>query len=61
MQLERYKETLGSGMDKQLPSALDKYIDCTDEYADLLSMRAFHDGFCIGVRLMTAAFSGDNP
>lgn len=59
MLLERYKETLDGGSCKQASPALAKYIDCTDKYIVLLSRQAFHDDFCLAVRLMTAAFSCD--
>lgn len=34
-----------------------KYADCFEEYTDLLSAHAFHDGFCLAVRFTSEAFS----
>jgi len=54
--MERHKNELDKGLEQQLMNVFEKYVDCADEYAYLISKTAFYEGFSLGVRLVTEAF-----
>jgi len=52
---ERNRESLLKTLSAAQRELLEKYTDCMDEFCELMTMRAFSDGFCLSTKLLTEA------
>lgn len=55
--IERNRGDLNQQLNEHQKKILEKYIDCTEEYLDLLMVQAFSDGFCLASKLLTEALT----
>lgn len=55
--IERHKEKLSRKLAEQQKNTLDKCLDCYEEYTQLITTRAFCDGFSLAAKLLTEALS----
>ena len=57
--MERNRENLYEITDPQQQKIFEKYVVCADEYLELLTERAFCDGFCLAGKLLTETLTAD--
>jgi len=50
--IERNRENLSGGLSEAQMETFQKYMDCSDEYLLRMLELAFHDGFCLGSKLV---------
>ena len=55
--IERNKDKLNKVLCDPQKQLLEKLLSCSDEFTQLLSARAFCDGFCLASRLLTEALT----
>ncbi len=53
--MERHREILQGDLVKPQKDTFDKYAECSDEYAELISEQAFCAGFSLASRLLSEA------
>lgn len=53
----RHKKSLTEDATVQQRDILEKYADCSEEFAQFMAERAFCDGFCLATRLLTEALT----
>ena len=57
--IERHRERLLGELNREQKDVFEKYADCEDEYACLITARAFRDGFRLAGRLMAEMLAGE--
>ena len=58
--MEKNRADLTSGLTAAQKEALQKYLDCSEEYLLRMQEQAFCDGFCLAGRLLSEIFSEHN-
>lgn len=54
--MQRHNTSLLGELASTQKATYEKYCECAEEYTQLLSELAFHDGFCLASRLLAEAF-----
>lgn len=57
--MERNRAVLCGEITVLQQETLDKYIDCSEEYANLISEQAFRKGFCLASKLLCESLFGE--
>lgn len=55
--LDKNRQSLEKTLNKEQKRILDRYCECSSEFASLTEEQAFCDGFSIGVKILTEALS----
>lgn len=56
--IQRNREKVEANLAESEKEIFEKYNDCINEYAILLSEQAFCDGFCLGTKITVEALTG---